>query len=295
MATMYGITNGNSKRPQSVTASAGVGTYTGDWFIEDQQLTIRYVRIPTMVTYTDPNETLQSASAVNVRHNSVTETRLICMFFPRYTCRKEVNTTYTTSSDLQLQKFSVAAANTDKFGTSYGTVSGTILGPAGIIYTSQPYTRRVPWDDTVHSEISQFTPCTNVVITSLSPRGQMAGVIDANTHVGLANARYDQAIDPVGANNFCGAKDVKYYFGPTILSYPILGDYSTSKESTTKLQVFLDAVADSISAYQMYTPRPIVNGSQNDFLYGQLLHPIEIQDSIYVGVPQYHKKRHDYS
>ena len=38
-------------------------------------------------------------------------------------------------------------------GVSYGTLDASTLGPAGTIYTTQPFYYRRPWDDNVDSEV----------------------------------------------------------------------------------------------------------------------------------------------
>jgi hypothetical protein len=251
--------------------------YDGPWLIESQDLTIQYVRVPKLVSGTS---IVTSLSATASRSENVGATELQCIVRASYRRYRENNTTYLTSAWMQPQRFTIQAQSTDAFGNSYGTVSGTILGPAGRVITSQPFYRRVLWTSaTSATEISQAVTVANIGFREL--------VIGQD---GLEWVGKD-AIQNQGNFNTAAALSVEWpnayvsVFDPHPLAlygrYPLVGPYNTGLESQAEFRQFIDDIGTALYSQFMLPTVPSFTA------WGSF--------SGYTGLTYYRPERHDFS
>ena len=110
-----------------------------------QWLTIDYVRNPDKAVVANQIGHWDLVSISGIDTGSINATQLQFNITAHTSC-KFVTAAYNASSFQQNQKFTLNALANDKFGTSYGVVSGAtnefVFGPQGSIVTSQPYIRR---------------------------------------------------------------------------------------------------------------------------------------------------------
>tara|TARA_R110000824_G_scaffold232550_1_gene420657 strand:+ start:222 stop:1280 length:1059 start_codon:yes stop_codon:yes gene_type:complete len=120
---------------------SGVGSFSGPFYVEEQQLTINYKRVP----FFKFGHGSLNLSAGNL-NPEILATHLIESVLPLVIKRK-VYDWYETSSYLQLQRFSVYSTSEDYTGMTYGEPAAGALGVAGLIITTQPYYFRRDWTD----------------------------------------------------------------------------------------------------------------------------------------------------
>jgi|688.fasta_scaffold302895_1 hypothetical protein len=263
----------------TLPASGSQSGFDGPWLIESQDLTVQYVRVPNMTSGTSVGVT--SLSATNTRTASVGGTSLHAIVRASYRRYKENNTTYSTSTWSQPQRFTVQGQSNDEFGNTYGTVSGTILGPVGRIVTSQPYYRRVPW-----TSATSATEVTEAVTLSIMPYRQIVQVagglayqgIDALDIYGKFNPA---ALSNVFANAFIGAfaAHPNYNYG---WAYNLPGPYNTGQESQAEFRQFLDEIGTALFSLSLF---PLVTSPSPSSGY---VLPSQ-------GLSYYRPERHDYS
>jgi hypothetical protein len=260
-------------------ASGSQSGFDGPWMIESQDLTVQYVRVPNMTSASFIG--VNSLSATNTRTVSVAGTSLHAIVRASYRRYKENNTTYSTSTWSQPQRFTVQGQSNDEFGNTYGTVSGTILGPAGRVVTSQPYYRRVPW-----TSATSATEISEAVTLSIMPYRQIIQATGGLAYQGIdaldIYGKFNPAASPIFLPNaFIGAfdKHPNYIYG---WYYNLLGPYNTGLESQAEFRQFLDEIGTrlfSLSLFPLVTsPDPITGFSPPN-----------------QGLLYYRPERHDYS
>ena len=266
------VTGGNSN---FVAASGNLGSsslsaYAGPWYIETQNLTVNYVRIPAEQYWN--NRCDATLSGLSTTHGNIQSTYLLLHFNATYDATVAYQT-FNASSVQQAQEFTVIAASGDPNGISYGTVSGNILGPMGSIITSKPYIRRVPYTG-VSSQplVSKVSNGSTFAIYDSSTVSASPAMIDGTSFFTDLNywAQFDQ--NPVG--NASLRRELKTVFWA---AYHIPGVYSTSKEFIP-LDTLIDAIANGITN-QSYYAWPIANQQSG----------LPKKDE---GLPEYDKNRH---
>ena len=126
-----------------------VGAFSGPWCIEEQSLNMSYWRVPkfyfnsvTAVSLSSLTGTWDNANSTSLR------------YFVNASYRMSYSTEqFETSAWQQNQKFQVDPVSSDSYGTSYGSLTASSLGPAGNISTAVPYYSRRPWNNATDSTI----------------------------------------------------------------------------------------------------------------------------------------------
>lgn len=284
------------------------GGYAGPWAVETQDLVIEYVRTPSyMFEISGPGSAsaagVTSLSSTNSRFMSVGQTLLNCKIKASYSVVKDYNS-YSTSALQQPQEFSIIS-NADKFGNDYGTYTASAnkynLGPAGVIVTRQPYIRRVPWVDGVHSEVSKTMEGANF-IASVGNGSIVTNFVDAesifeNFNMGVDISMPNRFLPGVGPQNF-----IKQSY---IDNYNIIGKYSRNLESDSRFIYFLNTIAIAIQNQQIpktkLTPGVHYTTSSDSYAFtnGAFIRTVTsaalINNSGYLtGIPEYNFSRHLY-
>ena len=283
----YYTVSGGVLRTQAipVTGSAITG-YTGDWCIETQYLNIRYARVPDFI-YGTPYIPFDLSGSYS-QTEAVLNTRLLVVINAHHSIRKEIGTTYSTSSDLQPQRFTIYPMQTDKFGNSYGTVSGTLLGPAGTVMTTQNYIKRDPWDSTIHTETTSSIQGSNFCAYLLNNDGGIDTTLASIAHLGLEGPDFNTARNHTIQTNYCGSRGTLYLVQNSL--YSLIGQYDVSLESSAMLVNFLTTVGSLVSTGGLFKNKLT---EYTDF-FGGYFYVIPLPSSK-IGIPAYNPNRHDYT
>lgn len=223
-----------------VSGEPGVGALSGPFMIEEQTLNINYVRVPRFAE--DSSGTFLSLSApemgwrVNATHLQVKATAVHS--------RTKSYDFYHTSGWQQSQNFAYNAASADAFGSTYGGIGVSALGPAGSVETSAAYYSRRPWVegiDTSSFERAEGTRHYYYNVTSGGVGPEMFA--DGMTHFGDFERQDPYATQgPTWIGN-----SEKNAWGDVFL-YWFAGPYATSLETPLSIQNFIDGLADTISS-----------------------------------------------
>mgnify|MGYP005826174981 CR=1 FL=1 len=128
-------------------ASGTVSGATEDWCRTTQSMTFNYVRVPQYTSQAALDVIgLTQLSAVD----NVSNTRMHTV--ATLTSKQEkIYLPVGTSGYTQFQKFALEPLSSDIYGTTYGVVSGYVMGPQGRIITTQPYIKTEKWSDAIHT------------------------------------------------------------------------------------------------------------------------------------------------
>ena len=235
-----------------VAASGNLGSsslsgFGGPWYIETQTLEIEYVRVPSEQYWNNTcNATL---SGLSTTHGNIQSTKLVYNYKATYDATVSYQT-FNSSSVQQPQAFTVVAASGDPNGISYGTVSGTILGPMGSIITNQPFIRRVPYTGASSQPlVSKVSTGSNFAIYNVSANngsGASYDGLDYFTDLNYWSQLAWSNIEPIGnaSQRIEKAKQFANF-------YTIPGAYDTSKE-LYPLDGFIDGVGFYIANESHY-------------------------------------------
>ena len=276
------LVSGITQFPTSgiLPASGSQSGFDGPWLIESQELTIQYVRVPQL---SEPSgiSVVNSLSAINTRSLPVIGTGLHAIVRASYRRYKEDNTVYSTSTWTQPQRFSIQGASSDQYGNTYGTVSGTILGPTGRIVTSQPWYRRVLWTSaTSATEINQAVTLVTVPFTKLEQNSTSLQFVGTDALAALGS--FEKAAVFAGSPAcFVPIFDSHPNYS-NVWAYHLPGPYSTLLETQADFQSFVNDVAFRLQTLSLYpivaTPNP-----SSGFV------------SASEGLSYYRPDRHDYT
>tara|TARA_R110002020_G_scaffold401810_1_gene612005 strand:+ start:1694 stop:2671 length:978 start_codon:yes stop_codon:yes gene_type:complete len=124
-----------------VSGVSGVGYFSGPFYVETQELTYSYKRVPYF-SFSHGNISL---SSMNEELN--TWSTVLLVKISKALVRKEkVYDWYETSSYIQPQRFTVYSASADETGQTYGTPAAGTMCVGGLVDTTQPWYFRRPWD-----------------------------------------------------------------------------------------------------------------------------------------------------
>jgi hypothetical protein len=248
--SVTGATAANLRQPVgSLFVSGTPSGFAGPWAIETQTLTVNYVRVPTkmgLVSGTDSE--VYSLSGNNTRVTEVRETGLRAVVTASYRKVKDYNS-YATSAHQQPQRFSILA-DADKFGDTYGAgLSSTtyLLGPAGTVFTSQPYMRRVAWDDTTDEEVASSIVGANFLAVDYLGVPFEASLVDDNFNLGIYPGAAHAFVDTATAPFFLDSS--WFGFGA---KYALAGKYGRSKETDARFIGWMDNLSDAITNSYLY-------------------------------------------
>ena len=243
--SVTGATAANLRQPAgSLLVSGTPSGFAGPWAIETQTLTVNYVRVPTKMGLVSGSDAeVYSLSGNAVRTTEVRETGLRAVVTATYRKVKDYNT-YSTSGHQQPQRFSILA-DADKFGETYGNgLSSTtyLLGPAGTVFTSQPYMRRVAWDANTDVEVTSSIVGANFLATNYLGVPFDAFLVDDDFNLGIYPGDAHAFVNTITAPYF---SDSSWFgFGA---KYALAGKYGRSKETDARFIGWLDNLSDAIT------------------------------------------------
>ena len=144
----------------AASSTSSVSADEGYYMIEEQDLYIDYVRVPSI--FPRSHELSLSGYETSTVHWS---THLEAVVTASYTVKK-VWGMWATRTFTQPQEFEITTASS-LHGHSYGgVVNASGLGVAGSINTKQKWHNRRPWNDTVDQEIDQRAQCCTMALMS---------------------------------------------------------------------------------------------------------------------------------
>ena len=128
---------------------SGIGSLSGPWYVEKQQLNFRYKRVPRH-SFIRGHINLSSLSTEFIAWGT---TMLVEIYDVNYKVVK-IYDDYSTSTYTQPQRFTVYSSSADETGMSYGThVAGTLNVEGNIVTTQDWYFRRL-WVEGVDEEVA---------------------------------------------------------------------------------------------------------------------------------------------
>jgi len=255
-------------------------TASGPYCMEQQTLTIDYVRVPVMSV---------SSNICNLASGTadyeVEKTHLAIGVKASYS-RRKVYGGFGNPTYQQPQKFQVNAISTDHLGNSYGALGaiagvGTAMGPAGTIVTYQPWMQRRHWNDAFDTEVDR----TMTGWLCFVPRDTCEGLLC----MPQCNGRFMTDFPGHAVQNSDEGKFSKCQFitdaGQAHLKvfgdhYVLPGGYSTGQETAIAIYTLIDQMGSKVTNF--------------DFLP-------EAQDEAFWPLPrnegfaEYDISRHDYS
>ena len=273
-----GSTSGFSGSGIPPVSSVGgpTSSYAGPHYVEKQDLTIQYTRVPEGAWYqATTTNTLSGASANPI---PLMNTQIACIATARYE-RRKIDAIFDTSTAQNPQKFQVLAVSADYQGITYGDLNASTMGPQGTIITSQPWYYRRPWNDTQDTEIVSSVVVANFAIAASGfPSG-----IEAYPQTNYMSNFDAFLINPAYPHTFL------YSFQPTKMgyifpNYLINGSYTTAAETSLQLLQFIESIGSYITASQMYAI------PSNVATVGYGIETV-VRDS---GLPLYSTARHSY-
>lgn len=221
---------------------------TGPWFVEEQSLTIHYSRYPLQTTVASHD--IKLSGAPTITFNSMGYTGIGFWIEASYSKKKDFGS-YTTSSYQHPQTFTVQSQSTDLMGNDYGSVPTSALGPQGVVYTTQNYYKRVPWDNNnpEHVEVSK----------SVSQAGNQYGAtVDGVYGLGVPPTYSIQGLKlgfdnkfnhPLGHPSMINRDEPGLYFADILMP----GDYDPNNEGSNVQVNFIELVADKIKNIELYS------------------------------------------
>jgi hypothetical protein len=264
--------------------------FAGPWAVETQTLSITYCRVPSQMAVSGGTQVL-SLSADNVRTTVVQKTTLNYIINATYTLFKDYNT-YPTSGHQQPQTFTILS-DADPFGNEYGTYTSSTnkynLGPAGTVVTVQPYIRRVPWDDNIHTATAKSITGASFLYT----------IADGSKLVGYSTPNQTFNNFNMALGGFTHTfQNPQAAFMPTANAtltqdtYPIFGGYSRAKESDARFANWLNLIGDNIATTRYFRTdiAKDIDWSWN----GSTLNFITNTNTWYISLPEYSSDRHQY-
>ena len=266
----------------AVIPTSGTPAASGPWMEEHQDLTIDYVRVPwASVSATTINLTTGSQA------HRIFQTRLAVAVTAHY--RKEK--TYIghdlpdASGYQQTQKFTVLATSADHLGNTYGELSdgasGTAMGPAGTIITSQPWYQRRKWDDDVDTEVTRSMTGYKYWVKKSSSGGFL--------HVGNSNGLFQtdfegHAVDGDRVGQFQTCQYMGQDGGARLnvfgTWYVLGGPYSTDQETIMAIFNLIDNMGQEVTV-QNFMLEPTEDGAG--------------MPASTAGFAEYSIARHDYT
>jgi len=150
------IPNINLSGPGATSPASGVATCppdstfacSGPWFIETQDMSVQYVRVPVYGVSATSHSLTQPTQSYKVGY-----TYMQSVTTAHYGVEKSYDN-FTVSSFTQPQTFEWFPASSDSYGNTYGVVGVSALGPAGNVQTKQRWYHRRLWDSATDSSAS---------------------------------------------------------------------------------------------------------------------------------------------
>ena len=284
-STEYGKYNASLTTPSGTNAASGqVGAFSGPFFVEEQDLTVEYTRVPMG----DLDNHAITLSGVTENY-SIQNTNMVVRVTASYSVTKDFNQ-YETSGWIEPQKFTVYSASSDVSGNGYfegalsGNPSGT-LGPRGTIVSTQKWYNRRPWDAYGTGTDSEVTQTVTDVFSTAFVKREL-GSSSITTKNALSNwqtfKRY--LIDPDGEGDPLGCEDTHAWYTEVLI--PKQGPYSYTQENISDVPALLNKVGQRLRMSDYFAALPT-----NSWTIGAWAgYPIADQ-----SVRKYHENRHDYT
>jgi len=289
MTTAIPLTNTNiyleSSGSTGMSGTNTLGPLSGPWFIETQNLEIKYMRLP-FFTSGIYKPGLSSTTATL----GGTGTRLIVSIQANYAADK-IDGQFATSSWTQSQRFHYIPYKTDMWGNDVGPVGPSALGGHGTIKTSHPWYYRRPWkeetDKVNHETVwgALHYGETFMMQDFNNNKEKYEGMVfirpsSVNNVWGGPNniSRYNQRMPP-----WFGLLDFSVVDSPAV--YVIPGYFHTSKESPQLIQEMINKIGTRVGNTRLIA---MTSGdSTENYTYTP-----PPQD---VGCPSYSASRHSWT
>jgi len=207
-----------------VPVSGQIGALSGPWYIEQQWMTIDYTRIP----HFNVSSTTPSLSGYDTGYN-IDHTELFSIITAHHE-RRKVYENHSVSTFTQGQKFIVDAVSADPYGTTYGSLNTSTLGPQGKVLTSQPYYFRRDWYITDTEAICDLYG-SNIAVGASALDSTNCMILRSNEQTS-----YWKDFDRMSAHPWDKGALVRAIEDPTKLretltTYPLAGGYSVAQET----------------------------------------------------------------
>lgn len=229
--TGWGTTSG-------IVPASGLETaLTGPWMIEEQEMGVQYLRMPTY-----GNATESHSLSGPTRTIATQSTHIAHVVWARYTVTKSYDV-FSTSAWTQPQTFQINALSADPYGNTYGEMSGTsAIGPMGTINTKHKWYFRRAWDDTIDTVVRQVMGggtqhfFYNSQYKDIRPEYKDGTEFFGDfMHTRPGNFERD---------TFLSDWDYNYQFASQ--PYWLGGNYSTSQEDALQIQMYITRAGDDI-------------------------------------------------
>jgi hypothetical protein len=310
-----GVHYGGSAIPPASGVS-GTGTFNGPWIIEQQSLSIEYVRVP-MTQLTGGTGALDvTLSSASMTH-SVVGTSLAIRAQASWSKVSSTEAYPLSGEYTQPQVFEFFPVSSDPGGVSYGDLTVSTLGPMGTITTVLPYYHRRLMTETEQG-YTEVEGRHFLDLNSSSCFGYNFALNDPsslNNTITMGNQSwyFNNYVHWAGSRRFRGAflADMEYENAlesgvegfQAISTYMIPGAYSTATENLGRIYDTIDQVADAVHDYKLVRNGKLsanhnvqtnqCNNTAHDTTPG--LHCNYTNTFSFNGIGQYDKNRHDYS
>lgn len=298
-------TYGNSAGIIPVSGIApSAGNYPGPHFVETQSMNIKYIRVPNYV----PTGKSFSLSATPVTYK-ITSTYILPIIEASYRVVKDM-TTYSTSGYQQNQKFAVIPETTDPYGNSYDSTSGlgaSAIGPMGQIITQYGWYYRRPWNTATDTEVSRYANGSTWFMGTLRyavgagmQTCYQQGDLYTPSAADWGKVQDYSRLDVVWWDNSPRMRDwallCPIVDSPTVVNYPLGGNYNPNNESPEQIQAWIDSLGLSVAAFGGIAG-PVLYGLGSDFQTeekwpGSVCSPDAVASE---GFSEYSILRHDWS
>lgn len=219
---------------------------SGPWMIEEQEISIHYIRVPSYIVYND----IYSLSAPS-RTTKVEWTYIQNRVVAEYT--KSYSTDfYSLSSWTQPQTFEYLPASSDGYGNSYGSGIGvSALGPVGTVATKDKWYFRRPWMSSVDFEQAEFCEGTTHYFSrppTLDSEGDVRyfDALDGMSFFGQFGRLHPL---PDAPGTFMKSTD---YHQRGDQEYIIFGPYNVSSETPLLMQNYVDNIGRKVEQLDLY-------------------------------------------
>lgn len=255
-------------------ASGTVASASEAWARTTQTFFLNYVRVANM---TKPAQ-LDAFGLVQVSACDNVYTTIMYNVATLFHETKKVYLPVGTSGYTQYQQLQLNSEKVDQNGTTYGEVSGFMMGPQGSITTTQPFVNQQKWDDTIHT------------VHTLKETGTSFGLLDTSglkwhdgTDLTDPLAWYIQSRDfwrgLVAGGNPGGSTLHEPYKKRLVnvqaAQYQMYGAYNTSAEDAweddaagrARLVNYIEDICTSFTSstyyYRMVIPQPLLSDGQS--------------------------------
>lgn len=215
---------------------------SGPWRIEEQRIDLTYVRVPGFAA----SSWTYSLSAPDVGWR-VPHTYMHVYVQATVSVKKSYDW-FSTASFQQLQTFQYNPVAADAYGSSYGGVGVSALGPNGSVNTLQPWYSRKLWNDTLDS--SSFSACVGTSHYYYVGKDFASSVMDV--HDGMEYWGEFERQSPKSSQAHTWIADWMAQSDSMHNLYQLAGPYSVLQETPLAMQNFVDQCGTIVTNEEYY-------------------------------------------